>query len=953
MSQIILKKDQRKKNQKGIAFSLVLYPVLILVVTYAAANFARAVSGNNQGHILHDSLAAELHARKGVEYAYHEIKNNASISTGEFTTHILNTENNALEHCVDNCPTDSDIPGIVFNHQLSADDFPYLVSRGIDSIDYGALDENGHPLFALKTYCKDNENALYVLALGIHNTVTRLFAMKIEITDMFQYALFNNEDLSLGWQLLNAQGGKIHTNGNILLNDYTIIENVDELKATGKISYAFSPFVHPDDFIDGQVYDPVSGGAVDSHDYTNIYPHLRRPLILPNDTLDRWLWDQENYINKMDGHYAGDRQGLLAFDTATGKFVEWDQESNNLPIWPWPQTPFLNPPFDAGAWDGSSESRAYVYWQQDINCHSTNTCADGTSNNENYYEAMPKINDYYLPNRFGTAYNDRFMYMGRHAPGDPRVTGMQLTDSEKQPEFFAFSESINRNYPSGEDTPYRIEGLAGVFQDDVSTISPPEMNLNSILNKNSDQAFVAAAKEKNGTYYLEVSVNGIPVTDDTDLRFDFDNPYENRSIAPPIECGSDEESLFELRSFIRHVDGLPMTVLRTNMSALKDCAANDSSDWLPENGLYISDVQFIESEGDQRQYYVGAAVYNAGELPQKDGAPNGATFVIHGDLILEGHYNTNARKPSAAIVSDDVFLVSEGFRYPRYLRMPHHHPDYPYAETVVSPINPASAVYITLPEGSGFETDYAFDENGQDGYNYLYDMFPDDENPDEPQMPNFVEGTVEDSSGNNVINYNISLIGPRAWDPHVTEELWNFHSDPGDHLTPPCGGDPLSCWHQNEPVVTGSFIQLGNEFRPLHGPIEPNSRYWDQSYTENPIPFSALSPEPQNLIDNFSGHSAYWVRGRDQSGQSAFGVTEAAPWDLLSFNGEPRKIYDISYLLSSSRPPGDLVFISEILSVELPLNATAASALSGNTWDYHPLALTPDDEILLTQPKEM
>jgi len=154
-----------------------------------------------------------------------------------------------------------------------------------------------------------------------------------------------------------------------------------------------------------------------------------------------------------------------------------------------------------------------------------------------------------------------------------------------------------------------------------------------------------------------------------------------------------------------------------------------SSSWLPNNGLYIADVSLVEEEGIGTKR-MSLAVNDAQKLPA-----GGATFIVKGDLILQDHFNYNSdpenpgdpypgswdKQPAAAIVSDDVFLVSHGFTYPRNLTYSQHHRNYPYEEWFDLGDNMAG-----LSAGPGFYNDYA--TNGVIGYNWLYDYRPD--NPD-------------------------------------------------------------------------------------------------------------------------------------------------------------------------------------------------------------------------------
>ncbi|MFC1703382.1 hypothetical protein ACFL1E_01170 [Candidatus Omnitrophota bacterium] len=151
---------------------------------------------------------------------------------------------------------------------------------------------------------------------------------------------------------------------------------------------------------------------------------------------------------------------------------------------------------------------------------------------------------------------------------------------------------------------------------------------------------------------------------------------------------------------------------------------------------------------------------NAETLPE-----GGLTWVTRKNFHLKGDYNTVDWQPSAVICSKDVYTLSDMFNYPQAVPITVHHLENPY-----------EADWKVINEGGEFAVD---PEPGMcpECYNWMANLqgpFP-----GVPlyigEMPNKVDRAY---------TYNISMIGPLAFEPKVLER-WRYFGNDGDISSPP------------------------------------------------------------------------------------------------------------------------------------------------------------------------
>ncbi|RLI14155.1 hypothetical protein DRO49_06480, partial [Candidatus Bathyarchaeota archaeon] len=656
----------------------------------------------------------------------------------------------------------------------------------------------------------------------------------------------------------NARGGDIHANGNITFDEYTNISNINSLSTAGEFKLAYTPFVKAQDYNNDEIQNP-----------TNAVPLQRFPYYEPNNGRQA-NWSHEDYTNNPDGHYAGDLYGLYMIDAGheTTRFVKWDPDLGS-PINPWPGIEGISAP-NGYSWDNTiypGYENVNIYQQRldnegAISCGLFETCAtiDGISGNEHFNEANVKINDVYIPNRMGD-----FHYVEKFAGGYDEYVETNITDSGQNPnEWRNFLNSYQKTVTTDVYEDDTITGLSDVLMDKnsgTSILAPPNINTQAIIDKvkGGEEGLIFEIVQTDDGEFIEVRKGQAILTSTTEGGSGSANifPFNPTEASTPISaqdigCGSNG-ILFEKKAYMNHLTGQREQTIRVDLGLLQECGL------APANGLIVVDAKGTERNpmdpNTYRDVHVGLSVFNAETIPT-----DGLTYVVHGNLILEGHYNYDASaddeqaaltsyQPSAAIVSDEVYLVSKEFArygYPTTLPVSQHHSNYPY-EGIYS-----SGQY-TLPEGTGFESDWV------EGYNWLEEYAPPNlttitNGYEGGAMPNFVGQTSagnmvdHDGDGKPEYRYNISLIGQSAWDPKFLE-LWNYYADPSAHEGEGDGG-PAN-WQEREAIVRGSFIQLSGQF-PSTKRFQINDRSCNQLNDANIInPIVCLDIEDPDVCRRF------------------------------------------------------------------------------------------------------
>ncbi|MFH1361023.1 MAG: hypothetical protein ABIJ41_08380 [Candidatus Omnitrophota bacterium] len=873
-----------KKGQ--FLWGLVVFYALILLVAYSAIIFMQSINNSHQIQILYDYLQAKYNADKGASYAFAEIMGH-SIGESPFFTHVPDDLNELIDREEAN---QGPIPSLL------ASDAEIIIdndeSFGDGSKIYVVKDNDGDPLLEVKIYRMDSD--YYVLVKGANKGHERLFLHKINGISLYDYANFYSGNVSIGWQSIDAQQGKIHSNGDIFFNAGTKILNATEISTAGNFHWAFNPLLYPDDAVQDWAKTKIS------------------PFVSANENTTPFgaLY---NNLNHNHGHIAGMRYGLLACkDAGCTSVVPWNQsDANQNPILPWGDTTSLNIYLSGYGLDGAhgvnwwtdqDNPKQYVYLEQNYNCNPDVNCAmtDPVANNANYYQDNVYIqkageaSGYYIPSI--------------------------LPDADTYPvnAYFNRSDQINVLFADSQQNAWQ-SFLESVGLDDV------------LLDQSSEVSQVTLPTVPVEQMMSEAQVSGgsmifYPDKDTDDVHFSINAQNEPTIILLNSENnytwddeGCTSEPLVQLKRFMNHKTGLINRAIVVNIQGLEECQIqNPEKNYLPLDGTIVMSNKGYEwnaawdYQADGPQLYpVGLAVINAESLPE-----NGLTYYVQGDFSMIGKYNTapDNKQPSAAFVSNRINLLSENYDFPEHLPMPQFHYSYPYGEDEFTSVwNPE---WDGLPEGRGLDKNYDI-VNGKNWYwYYKWD------GPQEPELKMahpVTGGSDTDGDGKNEIQYNISLVGNYVSVDELDHlELWKYFANPGDQSSPPA----QNSWVEYEAVVTGSLIQLSNEF-PSVGPVAKtmNTRACDQAqYNEDvKIRFVDTTDDPSPWLND--------PMGCRETGFSY--ANPGTPKELLALYDQPVHVYDADYLNNPNlQPPGHFYGLSDGFTKEY--------ALVRNNWVHHP-----------------
>ncbi len=875
----------KSQNGQFVTFFLV-YPILILLVAYGILAFLQSVTSHTQIRKQYAGMQAEYRAVRGMSYIFYET---ITHSVGEPFAFFTVGADNILE------PIDFGMamppePNIWTAH-IDLANLTYVLPGQFEAKIYTQLNAEGETIY-------------FALVKGTAGGESRLYFYRLEGSPMYEFMYFFPGDVDFGWQNIDALGGRIHANGNVRFNEDVHIDNVSEFSTAGKFSVDHAPFVHPDDEV------------------SNVFFPRRWPYATPNDfdPNNPPVPGTGNYVNSLDGHYAGERTGLIVFNAGANQAEIWDPTNPAKQI-PGPNGHYhatLNPlgelkpifpygtqvPSDSQNW-AADQSKNYLYAENDINCWKTDPVSCATDSNYNHiytknanlYEKSTQINGVKIPSRMpaSAAYTEK-QYYGNPAGGNPQTYNVYATDTQKNQLAKDWWADFIADFPTVENNPQSFSGIADTLKDangGGERITPPKIDVTALAKSSStsNRSLIIRKVE-------DVDGDGNPIVV-TRVRINATDTIVVDPVSGYTNSCAPGQTIFEIRNFVNNKFATPEEMVVVNIGALMTCEAVDfGTQWLPLSGV-ISNVYITGDDYDS--YPVSLAITNAKTLPQ-----NGLTYIVNGNLLFQGHYNydpanTLLFEPSAAIVSNRVSLVSDDFDYPTTLPMTQHHVNYPAAWDYIN----ADGI-PDVGEGTGFDKDYITTQN----YNWLAKYDPD--NPANPLITaNKVRGGVINGDIREY-HYNVSLVGKYAVTPDFLE-VWNYYEDPGTQTTAP---DPAT-WRENNAIVSGSFIQLEEgDFLPLD--TIPSTAALDPVPT---VPFNRTCDPANNggrvaRIENDGTIVAFNGGGlpcRD-------GSNPGNPWDLVAANKREDQRYEPRYLQPGNTPPGNLSGFADAFFIKILFN---------------------------------
>lgn len=238
--------SSKVSNEKGIAFLASILGIMVILLMFSSNLFLH--STNESQAVRHDiaSLQSFYSALAGIDNVYYELKNSAP-DTKNWYTHTVGAK-----------AVLSRSNGSSLQARLSS--VSEITAEGYAS-------KAGQPFsYVCKIYNDPSVSGgsppKIVLCKGTSSSDQRLVAAKLRLNSLYEYFMFFPEQdfRPIAWLSYNAQGGKIHTNKNIILTG-PAITNISELSAAGKITYLRSGFFPP--LVDlnnstGMQVDPVT-----------------------------------------------------------------------------------------------------------------------------------------------------------------------------------------------------------------------------------------------------------------------------------------------------------------------------------------------------------------------------------------------------------------------------------------------------------------------------------------------------------------------------------------------------------------------------------------------------------------------------------------------------------------------------------------------------------------------
>ncbi|MFC1703380.1 hypothetical protein ACFL1E_01160 [Candidatus Omnitrophota bacterium] len=699
---------------------------LIVLTVLAGGIFAKSINENMVVKKNISKLSAMYNAEMGGVCAHYELVRHGTY----WVTHSV--------------AETGDDPLLLLNGGVARD----VILSSIADHDPGAYDGAYRALngeFLVKIYIDPIDGQFIILSRGISaDGDTALLASKVATASLYEYFWFNPEDSWPSWTTYEANGGKIHTNGNLALYDGVKILDVKELTAAGYIFYRQSTFLPPDiteAYDEGGAPLPMPAGIT----WEDIVFWLRDPWKDPMDL------DIYPYYNNVDGRVSG-MQGGLYMDNPMPEgdaYVPCEGAFANCYL------PQPNPVLAGGHDVTKINPELYQYEGYNI---SGNTSL-GLRYAHTQIRKFEGATTVKLPSLMNTSWPHhlhRLTYEGRPyggntyyypPPGSPITIPVKTTNSEHQ--LSDWSDWVTDN---------EFQGVIKEHNTEANRITP--LRINSTTYFDSAQTagmYIALDGELScvggGDTTLKITINA---------NIDGDPEIEQVEVCPDMN-GVYSYGGFEIAALDDFMD--PNSALVKEVIKLDLGNLGDANIW-PENGIIYATHNI--------------ALTNAAILAKP------LTTVAKENCYLVGNYNVleDDWQPSAVIGGEKTYTLSTDFFAnmeaveavaPDGLPNPRHNPNYPYVEDEFSTdldCDPSQGGDGCIG-GTGPEDDF-------------WDDDPDPNNSWQDEKAGTMTPLVTDDHV-----YNVSIIGYDAYPPYVLES-W-------------CEEDDGVCVQRK---VVGAFVNL-------------------------------------------------------------------------------------------------------------------------------------------------
>ncbi len=688
---------RRLNQEKGfLLISALIF--LIFLSILAIAIFYQSISENNFIKISVDELRAKYNAQYGLECASYEVM----VGGAMWVTHTA--------------------PAAGPPWTLSDADNPHPALAGCSINSNGNYTCSG--LFEAKIYQDPNPlqpGRVIILSRGISGSQAYLLASKISTTSLYENFRFTPYELWLQWATYLAQGGNMHANGNIIINEKADMQNIGELSTPNYIFYGVGATLPtPQNCTIG----------VGACNWESNFIKFRKPWSSPNLLTDpETLQVYENYYNQSENHVSGERRGLYMENDPS---VPYDESNpSTYKYIPCTDTTKCILPHDDLTYEFiSPRSESLIYTDEQyirqgvpsgmlidlaakIQPCTEKPCTDPMDT----IQIPTRLNKEYSWNKLSPLWPLPTPEGGMWSL--PVTTDTNVLSTEKQP--VAWRAWL-------DDNPI-LKGIIKEHNTEGKTITAPEINDATYFdNAKTNGVYIYVPQDQTTPVIRIGGEEVLPCTlqsggggacDPTDPECielppmpTKDCPAEGAYMYKP--SGGSKQTIGQLDYLIDSNSTLRNDVVRLNIKNLGTATGNRV------NGIIFAEYN--------------VALENANTLPSQWG---GLTTVGKENVYLVGNYNAASSatyQPSAVITAKYVYTLSNNFSFKNYheLRDTIHNPNYPYT----SASTPPNTTYDEAAWQIAHQAD----------------------------MPTLV---------NSDTTYNVSLVGFQATYPQVLERWWD------------------------------------------------------------------------------------------------------------------------------------------------------------------------------------
>jgi hypothetical protein len=676
------------KNRGGTIL-IATYLVLFAIIIVAGAFFTLVIHNSQSVTRQNDSAKALNFAEKGLSYVFFESYN----SGWNWRTHAWNTAKTKLE------PIDSEDQQVLRpDCSFDADGF-YVANNGE---------------FMIKAYADSNrDNDTVVLAMGISGTERRVIMYYMTQRGIYDFFVYSPYTLNLAGavgRFPKMNGGGIHSNGDIYLNDLMRLEDISELSTgeTGNIYYTGSQYQAPyfadniDGVMDGKA--PITrldqlndiwrddsipnAGPFGSYNVAGQWQWKSSANYFVSDSMGNW---PTNSFVSSDYHFAGASGTESRYNVAPGK-TDWygfkndgsgplnqynvwikpytqDESGNQVPT-TWTQIPGeLDEQWSWSKYAGNSYGTGAAKLEQPTSFYTYDGIGNKVDVAATYWEIKGNKVEWVDPLDLATHPNAKSYWdMFQRQDYWKAVRNDTVYAERINPE--ALDGTYGDERPSGgtllvkntnskaqasswkqflEDS--KLEGIVRDGNTGGKYLAPPDFSTTYSRKAAKDGLYIGLtdeAYEKDPAWQTNA---GLTVTS-------WQKALEDSIDAAVVLLNKDTaKDVAKKVKFINTFTGQWNTVLELNLENMQ------SEGKTPNNGIVYSKVPIRLTQTET--------------LPRAK-ANYGFTVLGEENIYFQGDYNTNSWVSSAVISKKRVFTFSEDFNDPQVKPATQHYRDYPY-----------------------------------------------------------------------------------------------------------------------------------------------------------------------------------------------------------------------------------------------------------------------------------